>query len=440
MARRRGEEGLFSRDVDGRLVRMDKVTAADLDRDVTLKIDGRPVTVKKAVPATDSQGNYLKDEQGQVIPRATTIYDAALDLRPRTPSLGAGQPDPDPLPPRAHGPGGRLPRLRGRDLQGEARQDAGRAQAPAGVPAPRRGDDGGRRRSVARPRRSAAIRRSHADRAADGRPPHALRQGDRRPATASWRTWPSSSRSPQAAVPPAASPRPKDDSSLVIAVDHDACILCDRCVRGCNDIRNNQVIGRDGQGLQGAGSPSTSTTRWAARRASRAASAWSPARPGPDQPQSVVESDPWKDVTPARAGLRRGADRATRSPRSAASSRASPAVPPLERRRRSSAAASRRARSSAARGSSARPPSSSRAGRSTIYLNTRLKHTTSTSKAGRACSAWSSSSPAGLVSRGEDHREGDERQPAFIPIDAPVVAPLRQARSPRWAPATSSAR
>src|SRR5207249_6247340 len=38
--------------------------------------------------------------------------------------------------------------------------------------------------------------------------------------------------------------KPKDDSSLVIAVDHNACILCDRCVRACNEIRDNQVISR----------------------------------------------------------------------------------------------------------------------------------------------------------------------------------------------------
>src|SRR5713101_4601602 len=42
--------------------------------------------------------------------------------------------------------------------------------------------------------------------------------------------------------------RGKDDSSLAIAVDHDACILCDRCIRGCNEIRNNFVIGRMGKG------------------------------------------------------------------------------------------------------------------------------------------------------------------------------------------------
>ncbi|HEV3167294.1 MAG TPA: cyclic nucleotide-binding domain-containing protein [Isosphaeraceae bacterium] len=42
--------------------------------------------------------------------------------------------------------------------------------------------------------------------------------------------------------------RGHDDTSLVIAVDHNACILCDRCVRGCNEIRNNQVIGRMAKG------------------------------------------------------------------------------------------------------------------------------------------------------------------------------------------------
>src|SRR2546421_11111382 len=42
--------------------------------------------------------------------------------------------------------------------------------------------------------------------------------------------------------------RGKDDSSLAIAVDHDACILCDRCIRGCDEIKNNFVLGRMGKG------------------------------------------------------------------------------------------------------------------------------------------------------------------------------------------------
>ena len=39
-----------------------------------------------------------------------------------------------------------------------------------------------------------------------------------------------------------------DDSSPVIAVDHAACILCDRCIRACDEVQNNDVIGRTGKG------------------------------------------------------------------------------------------------------------------------------------------------------------------------------------------------
>ena len=42
--------------------------------------------------------------------------------------------------------------------------------------------------------------------------------------------------------------RGRDDSSLTILVDHAACILCDRCVRACADLRNNFVIARQGKG------------------------------------------------------------------------------------------------------------------------------------------------------------------------------------------------
>ncbi|HET9468636.1 MAG TPA: 2Fe-2S iron-sulfur cluster-binding protein, partial [Vicinamibacterales bacterium] len=44
------------------------------------------------------------------------------------------------------------------------------------------------------------------------------------------------------------SPRGRDDSSLSIAVDHESCILCDRCIRGCDDVKKNYVLGRTGKG------------------------------------------------------------------------------------------------------------------------------------------------------------------------------------------------
>jgi formate dehydrogenase major subunit len=47
---------------------------------------------------------------------------------------------------------------------------------------------------------------------------------------------------------PRGSGRGEDFSNPVIAVNHDACILCDRCVRACDDIQGNDVIGRSGKG------------------------------------------------------------------------------------------------------------------------------------------------------------------------------------------------
>lgn len=46
--------------------------------------------------------------------------------------------------------------------------------------------------------------------------------------------------------------RGQDDSSLSILVDHSACILCDRCIRACAEIRDNNVIARQGKGYESA--------------------------------------------------------------------------------------------------------------------------------------------------------------------------------------------
>lgn len=45
-----------------------------------------------------------------------------------------------------------------------------------------------------------------------------------------------------------AAPAPVDDSSPVIVVDHAACILCDRCIRGCDELQHNDVMTRSGKG------------------------------------------------------------------------------------------------------------------------------------------------------------------------------------------------
>ncbi|WP_417850125.1 formate dehydrogenase subunit alpha [Thalassoglobus sp.] len=43
-------------------------------------------------------------------------------------------------------------------------------------------------------------------------------------------------------------PRPHDASSPVIFVDHQACIMCDRCIRACDEIQSNDVMSRSGKG------------------------------------------------------------------------------------------------------------------------------------------------------------------------------------------------
>jgi Fe-S-cluster-containing hydrogenase component 2 len=42
--------------------------------------------------------------------------------------------------------------------------------------------------------------------------------------------------------------RSLDASSPVFMVDHSACILCERCIRACDEVRENHVIGRTGKG------------------------------------------------------------------------------------------------------------------------------------------------------------------------------------------------
>src|SRR5678815_4224481 len=47
---------------------------------------------------------------------------------------------------------------------------------------------------------------------------------------------------------PRAATKGTDTSNPSIAIDHSACIVCDRCVRACTDVAHNAVIGRMGKG------------------------------------------------------------------------------------------------------------------------------------------------------------------------------------------------
>jgi Fe-S-cluster-containing hydrogenase component 2/CRP-like cAMP-binding protein len=69
-------ESQYARDLDGRLIQIRPATLEDLRATVSLRVDGREVNVPGAVPATDDQGNVARDPAGNVVPRATTVYDA----------------------------------------------------------------------------------------------------------------------------------------------------------------------------------------------------------------------------------------------------------------------------------------------------------------------------------------------------------------------------
>lgn len=77
------EESIFARDPFGKLIRVDRPTEQDLAKSVRIKVDGSDwFDVPKAVPATDAQGNIKYHEDGTTVVRATTIYDAAKRMKP----------------------------------------------------------------------------------------------------------------------------------------------------------------------------------------------------------------------------------------------------------------------------------------------------------------------------------------------------------------------
>src|SRR5581483_9671610 len=85
-------ESQYARDLDGRLIRIEAATLPDLQTIFTVQVDGKEVKVPKATPATDDQGNLLRDQEGRLVPRLTTIYDAATAVYTKPPT------EEDPVP------------------------------------------------------------------------------------------------------------------------------------------------------------------------------------------------------------------------------------------------------------------------------------------------------------------------------------------------------
>ena len=258
------DEGLFSRDVNGQLVRLDSPTQSDYDKRVTLQIDGQSVTVPLAEPLKDASGNAVQDLDGQTTPRYTTIYDAAVKLYVHEP----GDEKKIPIPTLCHLPHMRpvaVCRLCVVQIYGQKRgkRAAERKLLPACQHPVKEGmevftmndagADGARVRQAIKVV-TELLASDHLkpapqpELAKDLAPFNELHQmSERCGADASRFRLDVLSQKPPA-TSPLRDRRGLDTSSPVFIVDHSACILCDRCVRACDEVMENNVIGRTGKG------------------------------------------------------------------------------------------------------------------------------------------------------------------------------------------------
>ena len=263
--------------MNGQLVRFEAAQENDYAKDVTLTIDGEDVTVKKATPLTDSQGNIVTDNEGRTIPRFTTIYDAATKRYVK--QVG----DTNPIPILCHQdhmrPVGvcrvcsvemyRLDKT-GRETRGQKLVPACQHPVEEGmiVHTLRSSDTAaaGRVRDSVRvltellaadhlhqrddqPRRISPNRCPYWCHCQTGcpAPSHKNPQRTRLPRSASHR------RRHSLRSRPLRLPHPHDrghdfQTSDLINIDHDSCILCERCMRACDEVKQNLVISRSGKG------------------------------------------------------------------------------------------------------------------------------------------------------------------------------------------------
>jgi ferredoxin len=255
------DEGLFSRDGKGDLIRMDDPSEEDYNKLVTLQIDGQTVQVPMARPLTDANGNLVLDLQDRTTPRYTTIYDAAVSLYVKE----VGDEAKIPIPVLCHQPHMKpvaVCRLcivqiygmkRGKRAAERKLLPACQHQVVEGMEVftmMAEGADGDRVRS--------AVKTLTELLASDHLKPAPLLpelSTYNELGLMSERTGANTSRFQLDLLsdpPPAAAPqvgrRGFDDSSPVFQVDHSACILCDRCVRACGEVKHNDIIGRTGKG------------------------------------------------------------------------------------------------------------------------------------------------------------------------------------------------
>ncbi len=255
------EEALFARDLDGQLIRYTDATLKDLDEDITLSIDGRELVVKKAVPLRNSQGTIVANELGELIPRPTTIYDAVSQLYVK--KIG----DVNPVPVLCHrehlNPVGVcrvcLVEIEERRKSGRVKKDlvssctyhVKQGMIITTLASKETGKE--KLKTVELIKDSVGVilellasEHLTPDQSANlvhGEPtrgPNELKK-----LLTQFAKDPKVSRYSPSYL---AGKRKMDLSSEIIAVNHDACIMCQRCTRACNEIKQNDVLARNGKG------------------------------------------------------------------------------------------------------------------------------------------------------------------------------------------------
>jgi Fe-S-cluster-containing hydrogenase component 2 len=267
LAPREDDEGLFSRDLGGQLVRLDAPTEADYQKVVTLQVDGRSVQIPIAEPLKDAQGHIVLDIDHRTTPRYTTILDAVVKLNAERETGESGVFIPI-LCHQAHMTPVAVCRLCVVEVWGQRRgkREKERKLLPAcqhqvkdgmevfTMHAPKPYGDQVRRavgimtELLMADHLKPALIPSLADELA---PFNELQQladlCDLKSSRFGLGELATGARPLPVAEPPA-DHRILDSSSPVFLVDHSACILCERCSRACNDVKNNHVIGRTGKG------------------------------------------------------------------------------------------------------------------------------------------------------------------------------------------------
>ena len=258
------EEGLFARNVNGQLIRFVEAKEKEYTEIITVVIDGEEIQVPLAVPTTDAQGNVVFiDAAGHTKPRKTTIYDAALKLaEKRNPQGSRAQLA---IPTICH-----AEHLRPVGVCRVCSVEVARREKDPNDPTKMIVKGGGKLvpACVQPVEKNMVVHtlRSDDEKAA-GRVKTAVKvllellAADHLP---TGDTSPPEKRSDLARLVERLGPELKldsarlaphqplayatDSSSPLIQVDHNACILCDRCSRACTDIKENFVIGRSGKG------------------------------------------------------------------------------------------------------------------------------------------------------------------------------------------------